>query len=140
MIIRIISVIFGILAVIFTYYFLAGFFGFVNNIVGFMIGLVPLTLAIICWWIAIKIYDPESRRYIKFSIIGAFATGFIGFIGGIAVPILFSVGLGIGGDPNPFLGMFVTGPLGFALGGIAGYSYSRFNVRKKESEKTAPVS
>ena len=49
-------------------------------------------------------------------VLGAFVVGGIGFAGGFFGPIIFTPGA----NQGPLLGIFITGPLGFILGGIGG--------------------
>jgi hypothetical protein len=49
-------------------------------------------------------------------VLGAVATGGIGFAAGFFGPILFMPGA----NQGPLLGIFITGPLGFLLGGVGG--------------------
>lgn len=48
--------------------------------------------------------------------LGAVMVGTVGFIGGFLGPIIFMPGA----NQGPLLGIFITGPLGFVLGAIAG--------------------
>ncbi|HEU4683429.1 MAG TPA: hypothetical protein VFS39_02880 [Nitrospira sp.] len=50
---------------------------------------------------------------------GAMIVGAIGFCGGFFGPILFAPEA----NQGPLLGIFITGPLGFILGGIGGLVY-----------------
>jgi hypothetical protein len=50
-------------------------------------------------------------------VVGAFATGAIGFAAGFFGPLILSPGA----NQGPLLGIFITGPLGFVLGGIGGF-------------------
>ncbi len=50
------------------------------------------------------------------AISGAFILGAIGFVGGYFGPIV----LAPEANQGPLLGIFITGPLGFVLGGILG--------------------
>ncbi|MFN0008254.1 MAG: hypothetical protein ACKVXR_10125 [Planctomycetota bacterium] len=54
--------------------------------------------------------------HLKWAAIGAVALGGIGFAGGFFGPIL----LAPDANQGPLLGIFITGPLGFLLGGILG--------------------
>ncbi|HUK63860.1 MAG TPA: hypothetical protein VLV15_11010 [Dongiaceae bacterium] len=50
-------------------------------------------------------------------VVGAFATGAIGFAAGFFGPLIFKPGA----NQGPLLGIFITGPLGFVVGGIGGF-------------------
>jgi len=58
---------------------------------------------------------------ISSMFLGALTTGGIGFAGGFFGPIIFMPGA----NQGPLLGIFITGPLGFVLGGIGGAVYWR---------------
>jgi hypothetical protein len=50
---------------------------------------------------------------------GALIVGGIGFVGGFFGPMIFAPGA----NQGPLLGLFITGPLGFLLGGVGGFVY-----------------
>jgi hypothetical protein len=50
---------------------------------------------------------------------GALIAGGIGFVGGFFGPMIFAPGA----NQGPLLGLFITGPLGFLLGGAGGLVY-----------------
>jgi len=52
-------------------------------------------------------------------LLGAAVIGGIGFSAGFFGPILFTPGA----NQGPLLGIFITGPLGFILGGVGGAIY-----------------
>jgi hypothetical protein len=52
-------------------------------------------------------------------VTGAVVTGAIGFVAGFFGPLLFAPDA----NQGPLLGLFITGPLGFLLGGIGGGIY-----------------
>jgi hypothetical protein len=64
-------------------------------------------------WAMTAFVHPTVASY---SFIGAISLGSIGFIGGFIWPLIFSPENNLG----PLLGIFITGPLGFALGLIGG--------------------
>jgi hypothetical protein len=57
---------------------------------------------------------------------GALVTGGIGFSAGFFGPIIFNPSA----NQGPLLGIFITGPLGFLLGGIGGFVYWLVKKRK----------
>lgn len=65
---------------------------------------------------------------------GGLILGGIGFIAGFIGPLIFSPGASQG----PLLGIFITGPLGFLLGGIGGFAY--WWIRDKGNEKDTSIS
>lgn len=64
---------------------------------------------------------------------GAFIVGGFGFAAGFFGPIIFLPGA----NQGPLLGIFITGPLGFLLGGIGGFVY--WLVKRRKTERIAPV-
>ena len=60
---------------------------------------------------------------------GAIVTGSIGFAAGFFGPMIFNPSA----NQGPLLGIFITGPLGFLLGGIGGFVYWLVRERKKET-------
>ncbi len=63
--------------------------------------------------------EPVFVRVLLYAIFGAMLLGVIGFIGGFIGPMI----LAPEANQGPLLGIFVTGPLGFLIGGIAGAIY-----------------
>ena len=59
-------------------------------------------------------------------LLGAVLLGAIGFVAGFFGPILFAPEA----NQGPLLGIFITGPLGFLVGGILGYIWWAARVRK----------
>ena len=51
---------------------------------------------------------------------GALVVGGVGFVGGFFGPMIFAPDA----NQGPLLGLFITGPLGFLLGGAGGFAYS----------------
>lgn len=60
-------------------------------------------------------------------LLGAVVLGGIGFSIGFFGPIIFAPEAGQG----PMLGIFITGPLGFLLGGVGGFLYWIIYKKKK---------
>ena len=59
--------------------------------------------------------NPKSGWFAH-ALFGATLLGGIGFIGGFFGPLIFAPEA----NQGPLLGIFITGPLGFLLGGIGG--------------------
>lgn len=51
---------------------------------------------------------------------GALVVGGVGFVGGFFGPMIFAPEA----NQGPLLGLFITGPLGFLLGGAGGFVYA----------------
>jgi len=60
-----------------------------------------------------------SGDAISTTLLGAILFGCIGFAGGFLGPMIFTPGA----NQGPLLGIFITGPAGFVLGGIVGFIY-----------------
>jgi hypothetical protein len=58
----------------------------------------------------------EGRGGIRPTLLGAVIVGAVGFIGGFFGPLIFTPDA----NQGPLLGLFITGPLGVIVGGIAG--------------------
>jgi energy-converting hydrogenase Eha subunit B len=71
-----------------------------------------------------------SGRAVKFGCLSALALGFIGFIGGFVGPIIFTPEA----NQGPLLGIFITGPLGFVVGGLGGLLWAWLGPREKQPE------
>ena len=63
---------------------------------------------------------------------GALVTGGIGFSAGFFGPMIFTPGA----NQGPMLGIFITGPLGFLLGGIGGFVYWLIQKRRERNYPT----
>src|SRR5437762_801247 len=90
------------------------------------------TMAVLCWWCALRGHLTESRRRMKFALIGGFALGGVGFVAGFFGPLVFAPGA----NQGPLLGIFFTGPLGFVLGTAVGW----FLARAGKAEAGDPAS
>jgi hypothetical protein len=80
------------------------------------IALCLLTMGLLCWWRVLVGQDPRARARIAASwrmgwILGAIGLG-LGFVGPLVVTPSANLG--------PLLGILVTGPGGFVLGGLGG--------------------
>lgn len=82
---------------------------FIQPIISIVAGLVIAKFI----WAKTAFVHPTVASY---SFIGAIGLGSIGFIGGFIWPLIFRPDSNLG----PLLGIFITGPLGFALGLIGG--------------------
>ena len=115
----------GLVALPLTWYALGelrGRFDLMTAIFGACAG----TLAVLCWWFALRGHLAESRRHMKLVVIGGFVLGGIAFAVGFFGPILWAPDA----NQGPLLGIFITGPLGFVVGCAAGWLYAR--IRQPE--------
>ena len=60
---------------------------------------------------------------------GALRVGAIGFVGGFFGPMIFAPGA----NQGPMLGLFITGPLGFLIGGAGGFVYGLVRRSRRAS-------
>jgi hypothetical protein len=63
--------------------------------------------------------NASGSGILELTLGGALAVGAVGFIGGFFGPMIFAPGA----NQGPLLGLFITGPLGFLLGGVGGFVY-----------------
>jgi hypothetical protein len=84
---------------------------------------IPSIISLLCaigvGWYTWKKLGSVSYGMISSILLGAIILGAIGFCAGFFGPILFSPDA----NQGPLLGIFITGPLGFVLGGISGFVY-----------------
>jgi len=78
-----------------------------------------LACALVAGWFVWKATDGEVRGVLRSTAFGAAVVGGIGFVGGFFGPLIFAPGA----NQGPLLGLFITGPLGFLLGGVGGFVY-----------------
>ncbi len=87
----------------------------------FLIFLVPLgTLAWLCGWYALWGHRPESRASIKIAWKAGFWVGLVVFLALFIGPIFVTPE----SNQGPLVG-FLFGPLGFAIGAVAGAAYGK---------------
>ncbi len=88
--------------------------------------LIAIIIAIYIWKKTGKISNGLSH----YILIGGIVFGSIGFIAGFFGPIIFNPSANLG----PLLGIFITGPIGFLIGLIAGGIYWNIKVKNKKIE------
>ena len=76
-----------------------------------------------------RMLGSPATGLISTALSGAIAVGAIGFCAGFFGPIIFAPKA----NQGPLLGIFLTGPLGFILGGVGGFVY--WLVRKRNVGK-----
>jgi len=87
-----------------------------------------LSLACAIWvgrhvWVKSEVVPDSLASSVAY---GALVTGGVGFSAGFFGPIIFTPEA----NQGPLLGIFITGPLGFLLGGIGGFVYWLIQKRK----------
>lgn len=94
--------------------------------IGAALGAAGLTMALFCWWFALRGHLAESRARIRAAVMGGFVIGGIAFAAGFIGPIVFAPDA----NQGPLLGIFITGPIGFAAGSAAGAVYAHLRSRR----------
>jgi hypothetical protein len=91
-----------------------------------------LVAAIVGWYTWRKLRStPEGL--VMSVLLGAIVLGAIGFCAGFFGPIIFAPQA----NQGPLLGIFITGPLGFVLGGVGGFAYWITKGKRRVSNETA---
>lgn len=100
--------------------YLVGLFG---GIVVYVTGLpswIPFLASLgAAWWAGRFMWHRTSDMepgLLESAARGAFGVGAVGFIGGFFGPMILTPGA----NQGPMLGIFITGPLGFLIGGVGG--------------------
>jgi hypothetical protein len=93
---------------------------------------IPGTTSLVCavgvGWYVWRLLGSTPEGLISSLLFGAIILGAIGFCAGFFGPIIFTPGA----NQGPLLGIFITGPLGFILGGVGGLVY--WLIKKKRAE------
>ena len=85
-----------------------------------------LTMALFCWWFALRGHMAESRVRMLYAVLGGVLLGGIAFALGFIGPIIVTPDASQG----PLLGIIITGPFGFAAGSALGALYARRRRRR----------
>ncbi|HET9939967.1 MAG TPA: hypothetical protein VFR25_02595 [Candidatus Eisenbacteria bacterium] len=107
----------GIIAALLTIYAVVGITGLMKgfDLIGAMLVALAATLAWLGWWFVIRGWRVVQAR-LKWALIGGIVVGGVGFIIGFLGPLLWAPDA----NQGPLLGIFITGPIGFILGAVAG--------------------
>lgn len=81
--------------------------------------LLSLLCAVMAGWFVWGAIGSARLNALSSIMLGAVLLGGIGFTAGFFGPIVFTPHA----NQGPLLGIFITGPLGFVLGGVAGLVY-----------------
>lgn len=100
--------------------------------------IVPPLIALACGVAAARFVwrktDLDAPGLLGAVALGAVATGAVGFCGGFFGPLIFAPGA----NQGPLLGIFITGPLGFVVGGIGGGVYWAVRGRRQSAPAERP--
>ena len=77
-----------------------------------------------------KLLGDGAKHVAHYAALGAVVCGGVGFVGGFFGPMIFAPGA----NQGPLLGLFITGPLGFLLGGVAGTLYGLVKRRSMAAD------
>ena len=77
---------------------------------------VSLLCAVGAGWYVWRRLGEAHPGLVTNTVLGAVVVGAIGFCGGFFGPMIFAPEA----NQGPLLGLFITGPLGFLLGGVGG--------------------
>jgi len=80
---------------------------------------LSMSCAIGVGWYVWRTLESDHASVIVTMLLGAVLLGAVGFNAGFFGPLIF----GPGANQGPLLGLFITGPLGFMVGAIAGAVY-----------------
>lgn len=129
---RVVAVILVVpLTYFFVYWFLLSFVPLGEQIAG----AVSWLCAIAAGWCVWVNFTPEHHGALSSTILGAILFGSLGFAVGIAGPLKYTPEANLG--PLLLLSILITAPLGFAVGGIAGFLYWLSRRRIAEVELAA---
>ena len=84
--------------------------------------LISLAICSIIWMVLVYFPGRTISKILRIALISGVISFLLGFVG----PILFSPGA----DQGPLLGIFITGPLGFIAGLVAGIVSSAFKKKR----------
>lgn len=126
-IIRIFSLLFAVPA---TYLFVywVPFFLLPFEITPGLVRLVSLLCAVMAGKYIWRLTDTDSHGAASCIFLGAASGAGMGFFAGFFGPLIFTPEANSG----PLLGLFITGPLGFLLGGAGGFIYWQIKRKKPD--------
>ncbi len=87
------------------------------------------TAAAMCWWFVLRGHIAESRGVMRAGCLSGLVVGGAAFLAGFIGPIILMPDA----NQGPFLGIFITGPLGCVVGTAVGVMFARLRRRKAQS-------
>lgn len=130
---RIVAGLGAILAAALVFRNVFGPFGLIASFEGLTVYVMVMfsAVAIFLGWIAARLHNTDSRKLMRSGCLGGLVIGGIAFLGGFIGPIILMPEA----NQGPFLGILLTGPLGWLLGTIFGVTREkRRQIHRKESE------
>ena len=121
---RIVACTVGIAAAAFAVNAFEGRARFWSDPIGIAIELLLIAIAVLGVWAAVRGARPNERVHIGFTLGIGLLVGFVGFVVGFAGPLIFMPE----SNQGPLLGIFLTGPLGFFLGCVGGFLWTRLKA------------
>lgn len=94
------------------------------DLIAFGIGAVEGLIAAFLLWFAAFADDPRERRCMALTLAIGGGIGLICFLAGFIGPLIFAPQA----NQGPLLGIFITGPLGFLSGCVAGFLWTRLRM------------
>jgi len=99
-----------------------------DNMPWLMMGGALAAATAAAWW-AWRKTGAAEHGVLATAVTWALVLGAIGFCVGFFGPLIFAPDA----NQGPLLGIFITGPLGFVLGGVAGLVYALWRKRKAQA-------
>ncbi len=93
-----------------------------HDLISTMIQAILLLIAFYLLWFAALSHLPSERTMLARTLVIALIIGAIGLVGGYVGPLILMPGA----NQGPLFGIFITGPVGFVLGSIGGFIWTRF--------------
>lgn len=93
-----------------------------HDLISTMIQAILILIAFYLLWFATLSHLPSEWNKLARTLVIALIIGAIGLIGGYVGPLIVTPGA----NQGPLLGIFITGPVGFVLGSIGGFFWTRF--------------
>jgi uncharacterized membrane protein len=90
-----------------------------------------ISLSVLCLWMAISGNNQKQRKLMVNSLLIGLIIGIISFLGGFIGPIILTPEA----NQGPLLGIFFTGPIGFAAGILLGIPGSIIYLKRKEGKE-----